>query len=78
MGRLREKIGELNETVFNPVGLNVLWPRNVAFLFVGINYHYMSNPLTDSWTYLASPSSKFLSNSGLALINTDAIPLARN
>ncbi|XP_006454820.1 hypothetical protein AGABI2DRAFT_190055 [Agaricus bisporus var. bisporus H97] len=39
MGRLHEKIGELNELVFNPVGLNVLWPRNVAFLFLEIEYY---------------------------------------
>ncbi|KAJ3563471.1 hypothetical protein NP233_g8922 [Leucocoprinus birnbaumii] len=36
MERLHEKIIELNETLFNPVGLNILWPRKVAFLFVGI------------------------------------------
>lgn len=36
MERLHEKIKELNETLFNPVGLNILWPRKVGFLFVGI------------------------------------------
>jgi hypothetical protein len=34
MRRLREAFDELNNRVFHPVGLNLLWPRNVAFLFV--------------------------------------------
>ena len=34
MLRLRELIEVLNRTVYNPVGLNILWPRQVAFMFV--------------------------------------------
>ncbi|PFH50726.1 hypothetical protein AMATHDRAFT_144367 [Amanita thiersii Skay4041] len=36
MRRLREVISELNEGLYNPVGLNILWPRNVAFLYVSL------------------------------------------
>jgi len=39
MERLYEKIKDLNETLFNPVGLNILWPRKVAFLFLEIEYY---------------------------------------
>jgi hypothetical protein len=34
MHRLEQLIDELNAAVYNPVGLNILWPRRVAFLFV--------------------------------------------
>ena len=34
MIRLEQLIDELNVGTFNPVGLNILWPRNVAFLYV--------------------------------------------
>jgi len=34
MKRLQELITQLNSELYNPVGLNILWPRNVAFLFV--------------------------------------------
>jgi hypothetical protein len=34
MQRLEQLIGDLNAELYNPVGLNILWPRNVAFLFV--------------------------------------------
>lgn len=34
MRRLHEMIDNLNKQVYNPAGLNILWPRNVAFLFV--------------------------------------------
>jgi hypothetical protein len=34
MRQLQLLIQELNERVYNPVGLNILWPRKVAFLFV--------------------------------------------
>jgi len=36
MQRLRELIDDLNAEVYNPVGLNILWPRSVAFLFVSV------------------------------------------
>lgn len=39
MRRLQEKIEELNTQLYNPVGLNILWPRNVAFLFLEIEYY---------------------------------------
>ena len=34
MRRLKRRIEEMNTQIYNPVGLNILWPRNVAFLFV--------------------------------------------
>src|SRR6266542_2031433 len=34
MNRLKKLIEQLNSELYNPVGLNILWPRNVAFLFV--------------------------------------------
>lgn len=34
MNRLRQLIDVMNETTFNPVGLNIVWPKNVAFIFV--------------------------------------------
>lgn len=34
MDRLKSMIDMLNEQVYNPVGLNIKWPRSVAFLFV--------------------------------------------
>ena len=35
MKRLRHVIDDLNTMLFNPVGLNILWPGDVAFLYVG-------------------------------------------
>lgn len=37
MQRLRRVIEDLNVMLFNPVGLNILWPGNVAFLFVSVH-----------------------------------------
>lgn len=34
MRRLQQKIEEQNTQLYNPVGLNILWPQKVAFLFV--------------------------------------------
>ena len=34
MIRLRHLIDDLNMRTFNPVGLNILWPKNVGFLYV--------------------------------------------
>lgn len=34
MIRLQHLIDELNMEIFNLVGLNILWPRNVAFHYV--------------------------------------------
>ena len=34
MARLRSAIDDLNTKVYNPVGLNILWPRKMAFMFV--------------------------------------------
>ena len=34
MMRLQHLIDDLNIGTFNPVGLNILWPRSVAFLYV--------------------------------------------
>ncbi|KAG6371510.1 Golgin subfamily A member 7/ERF4 family-domain-containing protein [Boletus reticuloceps] len=37
--RLKKKIEELNTQLYNPVGLNILWPQKVAFLFLEIEYY---------------------------------------
>ena len=34
MSRLHQLIGVMNKTTFNPVGLNIVWPKDVAFIFV--------------------------------------------
>jgi len=34
MERLGYLFDDLNTGLYNPVGLNILWPRDVAFLFV--------------------------------------------
>lgn len=39
MEALEALIDYLNEEVFNPAGLNMLWPRKVAFLFLEIEYY---------------------------------------
>ncbi|OAX42555.1 hypothetical protein K503DRAFT_862940 [Rhizopogon vinicolor AM-OR11-026] len=39
MRRLKCRIDEMNTQIYNPVGLNILWPRNVAFLFLEIEYY---------------------------------------
>jgi len=39
MRRLERFFDFLNAELFNPVGLNILWPRKVAFLFLEIEYY---------------------------------------
>jgi len=39
MNRLHRHMDDLNHRLFNPVGLNILWPRNVGFLFLEIEYY---------------------------------------
>ncbi|KAH7926190.1 hypothetical protein BV22DRAFT_1063427 [Leucogyrophana mollusca] len=39
MQRLQHLIEDLNVQLYNPVGLNILWPRKVAFLFLEIEYY---------------------------------------
>jgi len=39
MDRLEGVIGELNRRLYNPVGLNILWPKRVAFMFLEIEYY---------------------------------------
>ncbi|KAL5534715.1 hypothetical protein ACEPAG_1179 [Sanghuangporus baumii] len=39
MRRLRELIEKLNKEMYNPVGLNILWPKHVAFMFLEIEYY---------------------------------------
>jgi len=34
MSRLKQLIEVMNRTTFNPVGLNIVWPKNVGFIFV--------------------------------------------
>ncbi|KAF8554567.1 hypothetical protein OG21DRAFT_1412315 [Imleria badia] len=42
MRRLKRKIEELNTQLYNPVGLHILWPQKVAFLFLEIEYYVSS------------------------------------
>ncbi|KAH6917665.1 Golgin subfamily A member 7/ERF4 family-domain-containing protein, partial [Coprinopsis sp. MPI-PUGE-AT-0042] len=37
--KLRSLIGDLNGMLFNPVGLNILWPGDIAFQFLEIEYY---------------------------------------
>jgi len=37
--RLRAVIDDLNVMLYNPVGLNILWPGDVAFLFLEVEYY---------------------------------------
>ncbi|CAE6519496.1 unnamed protein product [Rhizoctonia solani] len=39
MRRLRLLIDQLNREVYNPQGLNILWPQRTAFLFLEIEYY---------------------------------------
>ncbi|KAL0065667.1 hypothetical protein AAF712_007308 [Marasmius tenuissimus] len=39
MKLLEQLFRDLNAEVYNPVGLNLLWPRKVAFLFLEIEYY---------------------------------------
>ncbi|KAG9099905.1 hypothetical protein FS749_000092 [Ceratobasidium sp. UAMH 11750] len=39
MHRLRLLINQLNREVYNPQGLNILWPQRSAFLFLEIEYY---------------------------------------
>lgn len=34
ISRLYQLIDAMNKTTFNPVGLNIVWPNDVAFIFV--------------------------------------------
>ena len=31
---MHQLIDVMNRTTFNPVGLNIMWPKNVGFIFV--------------------------------------------
>jgi hypothetical protein len=39
MNRLRRHVDDLNHQLFNPVGLSLVWPRKVGFLFLEIEYY---------------------------------------
>lgn len=39
MGRLAQLLDALNAELYNPRGLNILWPRRSAFLFLEIEYY---------------------------------------
>jgi len=39
MQRLRYLFDDLNAGLYNPVGLNIVWPRDVAFLYLEIEYY---------------------------------------
>jgi hypothetical protein len=36
MNRLEELFKELNETLYHPAGLSLVWPKKTAFLFVSV------------------------------------------
>ncbi|THH11379.1 hypothetical protein EW145_g718 [Phellinidium pouzarii] len=39
MQRLQNLVVGLNKRLYNPVGLNILWPKDVAFMFLEIEYY---------------------------------------
>ncbi|KAH9949447.1 Golgin subfamily A member 7/ERF4 family-domain-containing protein [Amylocystis lapponica] len=39
MRRLHQLIDDLNTRLYNPVGLNILWPYKVGFLFLEVEYY---------------------------------------
>jgi len=39
MRRLQRLVDDLNQQLFNPAGLNILWPRKVGFIFLEIEYY---------------------------------------
>ncbi|OCH84764.1 hypothetical protein OBBRIDRAFT_829289 [Obba rivulosa] len=39
MDRLHQIIDDFNVKLYNPAGLNILWPRKVAFMFLEIEYY---------------------------------------
>ncbi|KAH8101443.1 Golgin subfamily A member 7/ERF4 family-domain-containing protein [Cristinia sonorae] len=39
MNRLKLCIEEINRSLYNPLGLNILWPYRVAFMFLEIEYY---------------------------------------
>ncbi|KAI9512316.1 Golgin subfamily A member 7/ERF4 family-domain-containing protein [Russula earlei] len=43
MNRLERRMDELNRELFNPVGLRMIWPRKVGFLFLEIEYYVSSH-----------------------------------
>ncbi|KAF9785885.1 Golgin subfamily A member 7/ERF4 family-domain-containing protein [Thelephora terrestris] len=45
MSRLHRLIDDMNKNTFNPVGLNVVWPKDVAFLFLEIEYYVCRSSL---------------------------------
>ena len=47
MNRLEHLIEELNSALYNPVGLNILWPRDVGFLFVRFPARVADDRLTN-------------------------------
>lgn len=55
MSRLEQLINELNAGLYNPVGLRIRWPRDVAFMFVSAPPIYIS-PVSPS-PYLPSLSA---------------------
>lgn len=40
MQRLQMCIDEINKSLYNPMGLNILWPHKVAFMFVSVSLLY--------------------------------------
>ena len=44
MSRLEHMVQDLNTELYNPVGLNIRWPRKVAFLFVSFSPYDFTSP----------------------------------
>ena len=54
MDRLHVLIDELNVQMYNPMGLHIRWPREVAFLFVSRFFPVRAMVKTDICTLSAS------------------------
>lgn len=63
-------IDQLNAKLYNPVGLNILWPRNVAFLYVcassSIAFREFANACYRSFSLRLSTTSVSSSFQGIA------------
>ena len=51
MKRLQDLLEKWNRDLYNPVGVNIRWPREVAFLFVSAIVFRHGRTETDDYRY---------------------------
>lgn len=59
MNRLRRLIEGLNKQLYNPAGLNILWPKDVAFMFVSNLVFFIKEPIYNICNSLKSNTIEF-------------------